>query len=306
MRRLGLMFGKLAIMRLSISFAFLAIAELLFAQGRTRTVESDSGRVVLHYFTTGQLSTEEWTDQDDRFGRSRAFKRDGTIIVEHGTRRIAGHASVHFQYHPNGAVSKAEFSDAPDAGIQWYESTTTFDDQGNRTDFREQGHDDLEFIPRPGTTFTQPAETFTPTEEPVREPAVASCQKLFVNEVFVVNSTRETAVIRCTPKRPSPVLPSGEHLLAGKDTLRLGSYTVGERFEDPEGQLELRVMEAMFLNQTPREAILRSYHMDLTREHRAYTLEITGWTLTSKDLVDPHGATEGPKPVRRWWKPWTW
>ena len=108
----------------------------LHGQGRVRIIETDSGRVVQHYFTTGQVSTREWTDKDGRFGRSRAFKRDGTIIVDHHTRRIAGHASVHFQYHPNGAVSKAEFSDAPDAGIQWYESITTFDDQGNRTGFR--------------------------------------------------------------------------------------------------------------------------------------------------------------------------
>ena len=138
---------------------------------------------------------------------------------------------------------------------------------------------------------------------------VVECQKLFVNEVFVVNSTKETAVIRCTPTHPSPALPAGEHLLAGGDTLRLGSYSIGEGFMGPEDQLELRVMEAMFLNQAPRTAVMRTHQADLSKEHRAYTLQITGWTLTSKDLVEPHGTTERPKPVkpvRRWWKPWTW
>ena len=294
-------------MRTLLTLTALLLSVLgLRAQGRVRTVETDSGRVVLHYFITGQPSTVEWTDKDGRFGRSRALKRDGTVIVDHHTRRIAGHASVHFEYHPNGAVSKAEFSDAPDAGIQWYRSTTTFDDQGNRTGFSEQGHDDLHYIPHPGTTFTQPVEPFGPTEEPVREPEVAICQKLFVNEVFVVNSTRETAVIRCTPKHPSPALPAGEHLLGGGDTLRLGSYTIGERFIGPEEQLELRVMEAMFQNQAPREAVMRMHQADLSKEHRAYTLEITGWTLTSKDLLQPHGTTNERRSIRRWWKPWTW
>lgn len=276
------------------------------AQGRVRTIETDSGRVVLHRFTTGQVSTLEWTDKDGRFGRSRAYKRDGTVIVDRHTRRIAGHASVHFSYHPNGAVSRSEFSDAPDAGIQWYESITTFDDQGNRTGFSEQGHDDLHVIPRPGTTFTAPVEPFGPTEEPVREPEVAICQKLFVNEVFIVNSTRETAVIRCTPKHPSPALPVGEHMLAGGDTLRLGSYTIGECFIGPDEQLELRVMEAMYLNQMPREAVIRSHQADRSKEHCAYTVEITGWTLTSKDVVQPKGTTNERKSMRRWWKPWTW
>ncbi len=278
----------------------------LHAQGRVRTIETDSGRVVLHYLTTGQVSTEEWTDKEGRFGRSRAFKRDGTVIVDHHTRRIAGHASVHFEYHPNGAVSKAEFSDAPDAGIQWYRSTTTFDDQGNRTGFSEQGHDDLQLIPNPGTTFTRPAEPFSPTEEPAREPEVAICQKLFVNEVFVVNSTRETAVIRCTPKHPSPALPAGEHLLAGGDTLRIGSYSVGERFIGPEEQLELQVMEVMWQDRAPREAVMRTHYTDPSKEHRAYTVEITGWTLNARDLAEPTRTTEERKARRRWWKPWTW
>ncbi|MBL8003302.1 MAG: hypothetical protein JNL05_15220 [Flavobacteriales bacterium] len=297
-------------MRASLLLVLLLLSgPVLRAQGRVRTIETDSGRVVLHHFTTGQVSTREWTDKDGRFGRSLAYKRDGTVIVDHHTRRIAGHASVHFEYHPNGAVSRSEFSDAPDAGIQWYRSTTTFDDQGNRTGFSEQGHDDLHVIPHPGTTFTAPVEPFGPTEEPVREPEVAICQKLFVNEVFVVNSTRETAVIRCTPKHPSPALPAGEHLLTGGDTLRLGSYTIGERFIGPEEQLELRVMEAMYLNQMPREAVMRTHQADRSKEHRTYTLEITGWTLTAKDHVEAQGTTEGAKPdrpVRRWWKPWTW
>jgi hypothetical protein len=292
---------------LPLLLALLALPAM--AQLGRKELRTDTGLVVLHYHATGEVSTREWMDVDERFGLSTAYDRSGREIFRFGTRRIGGHASVDFSYHANGAVSKAEASDAPDAGIQWYRSTTTFDDQGNRTGFSEQGHDDLDHIPAPSTTFAPPEEPFGPTEEPVRMEEVTICQKLFVNEVFVVNSTKETALIRCTPRQPSPAFPAGEHLLAGGDTLRLGSYTIGERFIGPEDQLELTVMEAMFLNQAPREAVIRSGQADLSKEHRAYTLEVIGWTLTSKDLVKPPGTTEGPrpiKPVRRWWKPWTW
>lgn len=266
-------------MRALLTLTALLLSVLgLRAQGRVRTVETDSGRVVLHYFTTGQPSTVEWTDKDGRFGRSRALKRDGTVIVDHHTRRIAGHASVHFEYHPNGAVSKAEFSDAPDAGIQWYRSTTTFDDQGNRTGFSEQGHDDLHHIPSPGTTFTPPAEPFGPTEEPVRVEEVAICQKLFVNEVFVVNATRQAAKARVQVANPSPALGPSEHTLAPGDTLRLGTYSVGQAFEAPEKHVTLEVRRVL-RNRKRVAAVgaLRTEHAQVTPEHRRYFLVVHGW-----------------------------
>lgn len=265
-------------MRASLLLLLVLSGTVIRAQGRVRTVETDSGRVVLHYFTTGQPSTVEWTDKDGRFGRSRAFKRDGTVIVDHHTRRIAGHASVHFEYHPNGAVSKAEFSDAPDAGIQWYRSTTTFDDQGDRTGFSEQGHDDLHVIPRPGTTFTAPVEPVGPTEDPVREPEVAICQKLFVNEVFVVNATRHAARVRVKVTHPSPALGPAAHTLAPGDTVCLGTYTIGETFEGPENHLAVEAMRVMRNRKRPTASgELRTYEAQVSPEHRRYYMVLSGW-----------------------------
>ena len=272
-------------MRASLLLVLLLLAgPVLRAQGRVRTIETDSGRVVLHHFTTGQVSTLEWTDKDGRFGRSRAYKRDGTVIVDHHTRRIAGHASVHFEYHPNGAVSRSEFSDAPDAGIQWYRSTTTFDDQGNRTGFSEQVHDDLHVIPHPGTTFTAPVEPFGPTEEPVREPEVAICQKLFVNEVFVVNATRHAARVRVRVTIPSPALGPAEHTLAPGDTVRLGSYTIGQAFEAPEKHVTLEVRRALRnRKRQAAEGVLRTDDAEVSKEHRRYLMVVHGWRAPKRD-----------------------
>ena len=252
------------------------------AQGRVRTVETDSGRVVQHYFTTGQVSTEEWTDKDGRFGRSRAYTRSGAVLVDHHTRRIAGHASVHFEYHPNGAVSRSEFSDAPDAGIQWYRSTTTFDDQGNRTGFSEQGHDDLHMIPSPGTTFTAPVEPFGPTEEPVREPEVAICQKLFVNEVFLVNPTKWTCQVHVLVQDPSPGLLGGTFTIGPRDTLRIGSYTVGEQFDVPVRHVQVAVSRKKRKGPYYWMANYRFAEGQVTAEHRRYYQMVHGWESTKK------------------------
>lgn len=223
-----------SLLRSILAMLVLALLPLTSAaQGREKVLHTDSGRVVLHYFTSGGVSTREWTDKDERWGRSWAYKRDGSVIVDRHTRRIAGHASVHFAYHANGAISKAEYSDAPDAGIQWYQSTTTFDDQGNRTGFSEQGHDGHGLLPRPDLLTEEPS-VVVPTK-----PVVVEEQRLFVNEMLVVNSTKWPCVVHVKPTHASPALPEGDLKLLPGDTLRVGSYTMGEVFAEPEGHVML-------------------------------------------------------------------
>ncbi len=234
MRSVGLIFGLRVHMRPLLVLAAILATLSGHAQGKERTIGTDSGTVVLHYFTNGKVSTKAWMDKDQRWGRSWAYRPDGSVIVEHATRRIAGHASVHFTYHANGAVSKAEYSDAPDAGIQWYRSTTTFDEQGNKTGFTEQGHDDRGIIPGPGVRWTQEPDVPTPVEQ-----QVMTEQRLFVTEVFVVNASKHTCRLKVTAERPSPALQSSEHTMAPGDTIRIGSYSTGELYEDARKQVTL-------------------------------------------------------------------
>ena len=70
-------------------------------------MKTDTGTVILHWSTTGQLSSKAWMDVADRWGHSWAYDRSGRVIFERQTRKIGGHASVDFSYHPSGAVSKA-------------------------------------------------------------------------------------------------------------------------------------------------------------------------------------------------------
>jgi hypothetical protein len=237
----------------------------LSAQGREKVLNTDTGRVVLHYFTSGQVSTRTWMDKDDRWGRTWAYKRDGSVIVEHQTRRIAGHASVHFEYHANGAISKAEYSDAPDGGIQWYRSTTTFDENGNKTGFTEQGHDNDGLIPRPDMRFVEKPQVVGPQKP------VAECQKLYVNEVLVVNSTKWRCTVKVEPKQPSPALPAGTFTLQPGDTLRAGTFTMGETCVDPTNHVTLTVQRAKSkgIKPGPMEVPLLQ-QQQVSKEHRQY------------------------------------
>lgn len=233
------------------------------AQLGRQELRADTGTVLLHFHATGEVSTQEWMDADDRFGLSTAYDRTGKEIFRYGTRRIGGHARVHFSYHANGAVSKAEASDAPDAGIQWYRSTTTFDEQGNQTGFWQQSHEDL-------TTL----RFHTGPDEPV----LAYCQKLFTNEVFLVNATRQAGKATVKVRSPSPALKDSEHTLAPGDTVRLGTYSVGERFAAPETELTVDVRRVLRNRKRPAaQGQLRTTEVVAGPEHRRYYLVVRGW-----------------------------
>jgi hypothetical protein len=90
---------------------------------------------------TKKVSTSLCYDKDNRFGKATAYNRKGEIIYEKSLRKIAGHSSVTFSYYSDGAVSKACYSDAPDAGIQWYKSDTWFKNNGTIDHVTEQSND---------------------------------------------------------------------------------------------------------------------------------------------------------------------
>ena len=253
-------------MRFFCLFTFIASVTFLRAQGRVKTMDTDSGRVVLHYFTTGQLSTKEWMDTDDRWGRSWAWDRNGQELISYQTRKIGGHASVEFSYHANGGISKAEISDAPDGGIQWYRSTTTFDEHGVKTGFTEQGQGNDGPIPGVHVRTTQQPEVTKPNMQEVVEE-----QRLFVNEVLAVNATKWPCVVVVQTGQPSPALKPGNYALQPGDTLRVGSYTMGEVFDDPTKHVSLSAQRpnGKGRKRSAMEVTLLQ-QKQVSREHRAY------------------------------------
>lgn len=241
----------------------LAFGMTASAQGRERTFKTDTGTVVIHYFTNGKVSTKVWMDADDRWGRSWAYDASGKEILSYQTRRIAGHASAHFSYHSNGAVSKIEVSDAPDAGIQWYRSTTTYDENGVKTGFTEQGHDNDGIIPGPGVRVTQKPEVTEPyQQEVVRE------QQMFVTEVFVVHTLNTACFITVKAAQQSPALPDGHYTLLPWDTLRVGSYSMGEVFDLPTAHVTITGEKAQMKRKRTELTTVRTDVIQVSPDHR--------------------------------------
>ena len=243
-------------------FLLLLIASITEAQIGRQVIETDSGQVVLHFFAEGGKSTLEWTDKDGREGRSIAFDRNGNEIYSSSTRRFAGHESVRFSYHPDGSVAKAEYSTAPDAGIQWHKSTTDFDQHGNQIGYKELGRDNYGIYPRPG-------------DELKKDP---QGQRMFVNEVFLVNATRKTGKAHVVPKEVSPAMKEQRHTIAPVDTIRLGTYSKGEVFPPPEEHVQLEVIKATLRSKKrAHHAVIRTKVIEVSPEHRQYFMVITGW-----------------------------
>lgn len=308
-------------MRQSFTLVLALVVGHTWAQIGRKELRTDTGTVVLHHFKTGGISTREWTDQDGRWGSSWAYNKRGEVIFHGQTRRFAGHASVRFKYHPNGAVSRVETSDAPDGGIQWYQSTTTFDEEGNKTGFSEQGRDNYGPIPRmdwPPERFRPPSELPLPKEQPKQE--VIACQRMFQTELFVVNPTNAAVRVVATPKHPSPAMPGGTWTMVPGDTIRIGTYSLGETWPDWKTMVDLSIVQVVLGDRNKAVARIRNDERSLGEEHRQVHVVIEGWTtLRPNEGPDVHHA---PPPMRkldeetlkkeavvkeekrRWWRFW--
>ena len=91
-----------------------------------------------------------WED-NGREGTMTCYNAAGKQILFHYLRHFAGHASVYLDYYTNGQVKKAEYSSAPDGGIQFWHIIYYFDEAGketSRTDMSEpNGHPVLRMGP---------------------------------------------------------------------------------------------------------------------------------------------------------------
>ncbi len=125
---------------------------MLFFLNCSAAAARDYTNCTRHYFKNRKLSTSQCYDADHRWGKAIAYSSKGTIIYEKELRRVAGHSSVNFSYYASGAVKRAEWSSAPDGGIQWYSSVTDFAENGTITSFSENNYDDT-----PATLLHRPA-----------------------------------------------------------------------------------------------------------------------------------------------------
>jgi hypothetical protein len=172
-----------------------------------------------------QLSTSVCYDKDHHWGIAKAYNRKGEVIYERQLRRIAGHSTVSFSWYSNGGVKTAAWSSAPDGGIQWYKSFTTFTEDGQVNGEIEDSYDDRVTVKAPREI---PA---TPTVVVPTKPAVAECAVIYSSEFWFTNFT-PFAVQAIATHRYRPTERYIIHLMPG-ETKKCGQVILAQQFDEP-------------------------------------------------------------------------
>lgn len=183
----GIKIAYLSFMKTFITFLLILHGSLALAQLNCETASQPDGSVVKQCFhKNGKVSTVETWDKNKRFGSIRAYTNRGEELFSHALRSVGGHASVSMTYFANGQVEKVDFSDAPDGGIQFYHSTTRFDEQGNQTEFYQTKYPDQLELEVP----VKIADTMKPRKPLVEVNRVLEPAKKERIDFLIVNKTR--------------------------------------------------------------------------------------------------------------------
>jgi hypothetical protein len=218
-------------------------------------VSPDDIKCRFSYFKgTRQISTSICKIADHPLrGAATAYDRRGNIIYQRETRRYGGHASVDFTYHANGAVHTVYYSSAPDAGIQWYNSTHYFDLEGKLVDVKSQSHEDMISV-RLDTNKALSNPAVNPRYE------VMKCAEIWVTSVWIKNTLSDT--LRAEHRFTGMREPSLVTLVPPGSEVKITDLVDAERFANVRERMELLVFNQRsksriaFSDKKSEEAIL--------------------------------------------------
>jgi hypothetical protein len=225
------------------------------AQLNCTTTEKADSVVTRCLHANRKVSTRIVWDKDNRWGQAEAFDSQDNRIINYQLRRVGGHASINFQYHPNGQIRRAEFSSAPDGGIQYYNMIHEFDEAGKQTRFTDLSRPDG--FPR----LTVPTHIYDPEKltrpmvmpDPPPVPEVITCATPCQSKFVIVNRSRRKVTFDLHPQ------PSHWYSFPAKCcvTLRPGqqlevySITLAERYIGPDEAYRLEQKTPKRKRKTP-------------------------------------------------------
>ncbi|MBX7095757.1 MAG: hypothetical protein K1X56_13630 [Flavobacteriales bacterium] len=188
---------------------------LLIQTTHSYSQKGNQDTLVLHLekYANGKISAYSYLLNSTRTGRATAYTPDGKIMFDSEISRMHGSHSVTFYHHPNGVVSKIEEHSAPDAGIQWYNTTYFYNEKGELTDKRENNYNDRVTIQTP------------PDYKPQ---AVVECAVIYSNKTYFVNNSPYDLKVTYASRGESVV-----NSLKSGDTLYMGNQVQAQFFEDP-------------------------------------------------------------------------
>jgi hypothetical protein len=157
--------------------------------------------------------------------------------------------------------------DAPEAGPQWYRSTTTFQEDGTRKDFHEEGND----ITPKGERLRLRTLDDTPLPPP---DSTANGVPLYVNEVYVLNDGSVPCLITIAPRGEATALPPRKFTLQPGENARVGHFLSAGEFRSP---VDVIVVTGTVTqrNGTPRTVgVLMNRKQTKATQQRAYYYQV--------------------------------
>lgn len=158
-----------------------------FAQLNCKTTTNERQEIVTTCFHINKtISTLEVWDKDKHFGSVKGYDNQAKELFYYSLRSIGGSALAKITYYSNGQVARVDYSDAPDGGIQFYESTVKFDELGKQTGFSE---------------LKYPFEQITFQKEPApQKPTTAECAVPVFDQFEVKNATKSKVTLHIKTK----------------------------------------------------------------------------------------------------------
>ncbi len=174
---------------------FCLLCSITYCQLNCKTTIDKQGSSVINCFhKNGKLSTVETWDKDKRNGKLIAYNNQGKQLIEYWLRRFGGHASVYLQYYKNGQISKAEYSSAPDGGIQFYHIIHKFNEQGTQTEYNDYSQPDG----RPVLTIPKEYKTINDSTKIIKDTIVKpnnTCAIIHVTQGRITNETNKPVTV---------------------------------------------------------------------------------------------------------------
>ena len=165
-------------MKQLILFAFL-LPFVCFSQLKCKTLKVSKGDSTVCFHQNGRISTVTYPDADTysmNYRYTIVYDQQGNEVYRGGQGYKHGGGSLYLKYYANGAVSSARSTFQPDGGIQYYDVTTYFNEDGSylRKEDNSRNTDN--------PTVFSPVTIITP-QPPTLAPKVDSV------EVFIKNTT---------------------------------------------------------------------------------------------------------------------
>ena len=193
---------------------------------KTRTLEEGSKEKTCFHLNKKPSIVELW-DSDRRFGSIKAFNNSGVELFTYYLRTVGGHSSVYLDYYPNGQIKKAEYSSAPDGGIQFWRIIHHFDDQGKQTSYSDFSQPDG----RPHLFIPELLKEKTEIKKIEKQAEVVKCATPYLSIIKIGNRSNKKLLILLKAKK-NPFIQVKDTLISlkpNKDVI-IKSQLMAEKF----------------------------------------------------------------------------